>query len=184
MSERVRDFGKYGARGVKGHEAVARQLDALAGYFTTPVTSRMTHHLIAGPDVVRTQAGVSGQAVQTYKRPTDLGDAALRDSQKVLPGPRRNTAVVHHEPVHIAGRRRLRPPGILVLPPQLPSTDHTISRLREPHLPVRHDPAEVIPAQLAGLPLPSDALGDHPAGGIVTEPDESGKVGVVGETET
>lgn len=40
VSERVRDFGKYGARGIKGHEAVARQLDALAGYFTTPVTSR------------------------------------------------------------------------------------------------------------------------------------------------
>lgn len=31
MPERHLDFGKFGARGIKGHEAVARQLDALAG---------------------------------------------------------------------------------------------------------------------------------------------------------
>jgi hypothetical protein len=31
MPERNIEFGKYGARGIKGHEAVARQLDALAG---------------------------------------------------------------------------------------------------------------------------------------------------------
>ncbi|MGW4882758.1 transcriptional regulator [Streptomyces sp. NPDC004262] len=40
MPERTLDFGRFGARGVKGHEAVARQLDALAGYVTTPVTVR------------------------------------------------------------------------------------------------------------------------------------------------
>jgi hypothetical protein len=40
MPERNIEFGKYGARGVKGHEAVARQLDALAGYIVTPVTAR------------------------------------------------------------------------------------------------------------------------------------------------
>ncbi|WP_405541023.1 transcriptional regulator [Streptomyces phaeochromogenes] len=40
MPERNIEFGKYGARGLKGHEAVARQLDALAGYIATPVTAR------------------------------------------------------------------------------------------------------------------------------------------------
>lgn len=38
--------GEYGARGIKGHEAVARQLDALAGYIATPVTAR--RGLLAG----------------------------------------------------------------------------------------------------------------------------------------
>jgi hypothetical protein len=40
MPERTIEFGKYGARGLKGHQAVARQLDALAGYIATPVTAR------------------------------------------------------------------------------------------------------------------------------------------------
>ncbi|WP_030186151.1 hypothetical protein [Streptomyces sp. NRRL S-813] len=40
MPERNIEFGKYGARGVKGHEAVARRLDALAGFVATPVTAR------------------------------------------------------------------------------------------------------------------------------------------------
>ncbi|MER5348279.1 transcriptional regulator [Streptomyces mirabilis] len=43
MPERNNDFGKFGARGIKGHEAVARQLDALAGFVATvatPVTAR------------------------------------------------------------------------------------------------------------------------------------------------
>ncbi len=40
MPERNIEFGKYGARGIKGHEAVARRLDALAGYIATPVTAR------------------------------------------------------------------------------------------------------------------------------------------------
>ncbi|MFI9764770.1 transcriptional regulator [Streptomyces sp. NPDC051963] len=40
MSERNREFGIFGARGIKGHEAVARQLDALAGFIATPVTTR------------------------------------------------------------------------------------------------------------------------------------------------
>lgn len=37
--------------------------------------------------------------------------------------------------------------------------------------------------QLAGPPLTSDALGKHPVGGLVTQTHDSGKVGVVGETE-
>ncbi|WAU82372.1 transcriptional regulator [Streptomyces sp. Qhu-G9] len=40
MPERNIEFGKYGAHGIRGHEAVARQLDALAGYITTPITAR------------------------------------------------------------------------------------------------------------------------------------------------
>ncbi|MBV1941951.1 transcriptional regulator [Streptomyces sp. BV286] len=40
MPERNIEFGKYGAHGIKGHEAVARQLDALAGYIATPITAR------------------------------------------------------------------------------------------------------------------------------------------------
>ncbi|WP_234544566.1 transcriptional regulator [Streptomyces shenzhenensis] len=38
MPERNIDFGKFGARGIKGHEAAARQLDALAGFVATPIT--------------------------------------------------------------------------------------------------------------------------------------------------
>jgi hypothetical protein len=40
VPERNTDFGKYGARGIKGHEAVARQLDALANFIATPITQR------------------------------------------------------------------------------------------------------------------------------------------------
>ena len=40
MPERTIEFGKYGAQGIKGHEAVARRLDALAGFIATPVTAR------------------------------------------------------------------------------------------------------------------------------------------------
>ncbi|QNS09199.1 transcriptional regulator [Streptomyces xanthii] len=40
MPDRNLEFGKYGAQGIKGHEAVARQLDRLAGFIATPVTAR------------------------------------------------------------------------------------------------------------------------------------------------
>ncbi|MFF4763198.1 transcriptional regulator [Streptomyces sp. NPDC001292] len=40
MPERNVEFGKYGARGIKGHEAVARQLDRLASFVATPITVR------------------------------------------------------------------------------------------------------------------------------------------------
>lgn len=40
MPERNIEFGKYGVRGLKGHEAGTRQLDHLAGYIATPVTAR------------------------------------------------------------------------------------------------------------------------------------------------
>ncbi|MEU6256912.1 helix-turn-helix transcriptional regulator [Streptomyces sp. NPDC047043] len=40
MPERNLEFGKYGARGLKGHEAVARRLDTLAHFVATPITQR------------------------------------------------------------------------------------------------------------------------------------------------
>lgn len=38
MPEQSHEFGKYGARGIKGSEAVSRVLDSLAGGIATPVT--------------------------------------------------------------------------------------------------------------------------------------------------
>ncbi|MEV7856993.1 transcriptional regulator [Streptomyces sp. NPDC088183] len=38
MPERTIDFGKFGARGIKGSDAVARKLDELADGIITPVT--------------------------------------------------------------------------------------------------------------------------------------------------
>ncbi|MEV5614078.1 transcriptional regulator [Streptomyces sp. NPDC052225] len=40
MLERNKDFGKFGAQGIKSFEAAARQLDRLASFITTPVTQR------------------------------------------------------------------------------------------------------------------------------------------------
>ncbi|WP_129312279.1 transcriptional regulator [Streptomyces sp. L2] len=40
MPERNIEFGRYGARGIKGYEAVARQLDTLANFIATPITQR------------------------------------------------------------------------------------------------------------------------------------------------
>ncbi|WP_316784571.1 transcriptional regulator [Streptomyces sasae] len=64
MPERNLDFGKYGARGIKGHEAVARQLDALAGYIATPITARRgllaRLHYLTRTDHARTAAREAG----------------------------------------------------------------------------------------------------------------------------
>ncbi|MFD6294165.1 transcriptional regulator [Streptomyces sp. NPDC060235] len=64
MPERNIEFGKYGARGLKGHEAVARQLDALAGYIATPVTARRgllaRLHYLTRTDRSRTAARAAG----------------------------------------------------------------------------------------------------------------------------
>ncbi|MDR3084485.1 MAG: transcriptional regulator [Streptomyces sp.] len=40
MPDRSREFGKFGAQGIKGYEAAARRLDQLAGFIATPVTQR------------------------------------------------------------------------------------------------------------------------------------------------
>ncbi|MET7520481.1 transcriptional regulator [Streptomyces sp. NPDC005480] len=40
MPDRNLEFGKFGARGIKGYEVAARQLDQLANFIATPVTQR------------------------------------------------------------------------------------------------------------------------------------------------
>ncbi|MDQ8707544.1 transcriptional regulator [Streptomyces sp. LHD-70] len=40
MPEHTQDFGKFGARGIRGSHAVARQLDQLAGGIATPITAQ------------------------------------------------------------------------------------------------------------------------------------------------
>ncbi|MGW1196546.1 transcriptional regulator [Streptomyces sp. NPDC002536] len=61
MPEKNLDFGKFGARGIKGSDAVARKLDELAGGIATPVTAKRgwiarLHYL--------TKTGKSRQAAQ------------------------------------------------------------------------------------------------------------------------
>ncbi|MER5399814.1 transcriptional regulator [Streptomyces sp. NPDC002599] len=67
MPERNIEFGKYGARGLKGHEAVARQLDDLAGYIATPVTARRgllaRLHYLTRTDHARNAARAAGLTV-------------------------------------------------------------------------------------------------------------------------
>ncbi|MFH9970038.1 transcriptional regulator [Streptomyces mirabilis] len=67
MPERNIEFGKYGARGFKGHEAVARQLDDLAGYIATPVTARRgllaRMHYLTRSDHARAAARAAGLTV-------------------------------------------------------------------------------------------------------------------------
>jgi hypothetical protein len=67
VPDRTIDFGKYGAQGIKGHEAVARQLDALADFITSPVTTRRglmarLHYLTRTPHA-RTAAYDAGLTV-------------------------------------------------------------------------------------------------------------------------
>ena len=67
MPERNIEFGKHGARGIKGFEAVARQLDALAGYIATPVTVRRgllaRLHYLTRSDHARQAARAAGLTV-------------------------------------------------------------------------------------------------------------------------
>lgn len=67
MPERNIEFGRYGARGIKGHEAVARQLDSLAGYIATPVTARRgllaRLHYLTRTEHARTAARAAGLTV-------------------------------------------------------------------------------------------------------------------------
>ncbi|MEV0173102.1 transcriptional regulator [Streptomyces sp. NPDC050803] len=67
MPDRTIEFGKYGARGIKGHEAVARQLDALAGFVVTPVTARRgllaRLHYLTRTDHARAAAREAGLTV-------------------------------------------------------------------------------------------------------------------------
>ena len=67
MPERNIEFGKFGARGLKGHEAVARRLDALAGFVATPVTARRgllaRLHYLTRTDPAREAAREAGLTV-------------------------------------------------------------------------------------------------------------------------
>ncbi|MET9647669.1 transcriptional regulator [Streptomyces syringium] len=61
MPEKNIDFGKFGARGIKGSDAVARKLDELAGGIATPVTAK--RGLIARLHYL-TKSGKSRQAAK------------------------------------------------------------------------------------------------------------------------
>ncbi|MFB7598389.1 transcriptional regulator [Streptomyces sp. NPDC056160] len=67
MPERTHEFGLYGARGIKGYEAVARRLDQLAGFITTPVTTRRgliaRLHYLTRSDRARQAARAAGLTV-------------------------------------------------------------------------------------------------------------------------
>ncbi|MFE0358096.1 transcriptional regulator [Streptomyces nigra] len=67
MPERNTEFGKYGARGIKGHEAVARQLDVLAGFIVTPVSAwrglQARLHYLTRTDRARAAARAAGLTV-------------------------------------------------------------------------------------------------------------------------
>lgn len=67
MPERNIDFGAFGARGIKGHEAVARQLDALANFISTPITQRRgllaRLHYLTRTDHARAAAREAGLTV-------------------------------------------------------------------------------------------------------------------------
>ncbi|MBD0708836.1 MULTISPECIES: transcriptional regulator [unclassified Streptomyces] len=67
MPENTHDFGHYGARGIKGSAAAARQLDRLVEGIASPVTSRRgllarLHYLSKSPHALR-QARAAGLTV-------------------------------------------------------------------------------------------------------------------------
>ncbi|WP_399081948.1 transcriptional regulator [Streptomyces sp. BBFR2] len=67
MPDRSIEFGKFGAQGIKGHEAVARQLDTLAGFIATPITARRgllaRLHYLTRSDHARAAAREAGLTV-------------------------------------------------------------------------------------------------------------------------
>ncbi|MGD6765927.1 transcriptional regulator [Streptomyces sp. BH097] len=67
MPERTHDFGRYGAQGIKGSEAVARQLDDLARYIATPITAKRgllaRLHYLTQSDHARQAARAAGLTV-------------------------------------------------------------------------------------------------------------------------
>ncbi|MGW2112503.1 transcriptional regulator [Streptomyces sp. NPDC001948] len=95
MPERTIDFGKFGARGIKGSDAVIRQLDDLAGGIVTPVTvkrglmarlhylTKTDHSLAAAKDAGLTVTDRTLQAwLEGTRRPSKANleriDAAYR----------------------------------------------------------------------------------------------------------
>ncbi|MEU6841833.1 transcriptional regulator [Streptomyces sp. NPDC046716] len=74
MPDRTIEFGKFGARGIRGHEAAARRLDQLAGFIATPVAQRRGMlarlHYLTRSDRAKTAARAAGLNVtdRTLKR--------------------------------------------------------------------------------------------------------------------
>lgn len=75
MPERNLEFGKYGARGIRGSEAIARQLDRLVGYIRTPITQarglRARLAYITGSKARREQAiaaGLTPKSLSAWQR--------------------------------------------------------------------------------------------------------------------
>ncbi|MFI9778590.1 transcriptional regulator [Streptomyces sp. NPDC051956] len=74
MPDRNLEFGKFGARGIKGYEAAARQLDQLAAFIASPATTRRGMlarlHYLTRTDHARAAAREAGLTVtdRTLKR--------------------------------------------------------------------------------------------------------------------
>ncbi|MGX1676306.1 transcriptional regulator [Streptomyces sp. NPDC055400] len=74
MPDRNLEFGKFGARGIKGYQAAARQLDTLAHFIATPVTQRRGMlarlHYLTRTDHAKAAAREAGLTVtdRTLKR--------------------------------------------------------------------------------------------------------------------
>jgi hypothetical protein len=97
MPQRTIEFGKLGARGIKGHQAVARQLDALVDYIATPVTARRgllarLHYLTRTPHAYAAAraAGltVTDDTVKAWlggtRRPTRANLARIEDAYRTV----------------------------------------------------------------------------------------------------
>jgi hypothetical protein len=74
VPDRNLEFGKFGARGIKGYQAAARQLDTLANFIATPVTQRRGMlarlHYLTRTDHAKAAAREAGLTVtdRTLKR--------------------------------------------------------------------------------------------------------------------
>ncbi|MFS8202605.1 transcriptional regulator [Streptomyces sp. CWNU-52B] len=97
MPERTIDFGKYGARGVKGHELVARRLDSYVTYLTTPLTTERgllaRLHYLTRTDHARRAARAAGLSVtdatlnawlKGERRPLKKNLAAIEDAYRTV----------------------------------------------------------------------------------------------------
>ncbi|MFJ2950715.1 transcriptional regulator [Streptomyces sp. NPDC087226] len=115
MPERTLEFGLYGARGIKGHQAVARQLDALVDYIASPPTTRRglaarLHYLTRTPHALAAAraAGltVTDRTLKAWldgaRRPSNANLARVEDAYRTV---RRHNVARHLSArLHRAGR--------------------------------------------------------------------------------